>query len=153
MEAHANLKSSRAQPHLVELPTVAHLTEHLHFWHAAVLENQLARFGPHNNRDAAHNSISRRSRIDQKASHSLATFRARQAREELHEVRDIGKGWKHLRPIDDEVVAIRRRGRLKHGRVGAGCRFTQAECRSLFSTNTREQETFYLLASTTIEDI
>ena len=153
MGANADLKSSRAQPRLVELPTIAHLTEHLRFWHAAVLENQLARFGPRDGRDAARNSISRCSRIDQKASHSLATLRPRQAREELHKVRDIGKGWKHLRAIDNEVITVRRRGGLEHGGVGAGCRFAQAECRSLFSTNAGQQEAVDLLASATIKDI
>ena len=153
MGANADLKSSRAQPRLVEFPTVAHIAEHLRFWHPAVLENQLARFGPRDRRDAAHNSISRRSRVDQKASHPLATLRPRQAREKLHKVRNISEGWKHLRPIDNEVITVGRRGSLEHGGVGAGCRLTQAECRSLFSPNARQQKTFNLLASATIKDI
>src|SRR5262245_32281058 len=81
MRAHSDLKSSRAQPRLVELPAVAHFTQHLHPRNAAVLENELARFGPCDRRDAARHAISRRSGIDQKASHSLATLRARQPRE------------------------------------------------------------------------
>src|SRR4029453_2288534 len=81
MGTNADLKSSRAQPRLVELPTVAHLAEHLRFWHAAVLENKLAGYGPGDGRDAAHNSRSRCSGIDQKASHALAPFPPRQARE------------------------------------------------------------------------
>src|SRR2546427_1113570 len=122
MGANPDLKSSRAQPRLVELPTVAHFAQHLRFWHPTVLENQLARFGPRDRRDAARNSISRRSRIDQKASYPLATLRARQAREKLHKVCNISEGWKHLRPIDNEVITVRCRGSLKHGGIGAGCR-------------------------------
>src|SRR5262245_14319575 len=60
----ADLKSSRAYPGLIELPTVAYFAEHLRFWYAADLENQLAGFGACNRGDAAHNSISRCSGID-----------------------------------------------------------------------------------------
>src|SRR5215510_321285 len=102
MRAHSDLKSSRAQPRLVELPAVAHFTQHLRLRNAAVLENQLARFGSRDRRDAARNSISRSSGVDQKASHSFATLSAGQPREELHKVRHISEGWKHLRPVDDE---------------------------------------------------
>src|SRR5262245_57045636 len=153
MRAHSDLKSSCAQPRLVELPAVAHFTQHLRVRNSAVLENQLARFGSRNRRDAARNPISRSSRIYQKASHSLAPLRARQPREELHKIRNISEGWKHLRPIDNEVITVRHRSRLEHGRIGAGGRFTQAEGRSLLSTNTRQQKPLDLLAAAVIKDI
>src|SRR5947208_7115395 len=100
MGANPDLKSSRAQPRLVELPTVAHFAQHLRFWHPTVLENQLARFGPRDRRDAARNSISRRSRIDQKASHPLATLRARQAREQFHKVCNSSEVWTQLSTVN-----------------------------------------------------
>src|SRR5262245_12537621 len=153
MRAHPDLKSSRAQPRLVEFPTMAHFTQHLRLRNAAVLENQLARFGPRDRRDAARNSIARCSGIDQKASHPLATLRAWQPRKELHKVRHIGEGWKHLGPVDNEVITVRNRGRLEHGGIGTGGRFAQAEGRSLFSTNARQQKPLDLLAGATIKDI
>src|SRR5215475_3434371 len=153
MRTHSDLKSSRAQPRLVELPAVAHFTQHLRLRNSAVLENEFARFGSRNRRDAARNPISRSSRIDQKASHSLAPLRAWQPREELHKIRHISEGWKHLRTVDNEVITVRHRGRLEHGRIGAGGRFTQSEGRSLFSTNARQQKPLHLLATAAIKDI
>src|SRR5215468_10875344 len=153
MRAHPDLKSSRAQPRLVELPAVAHFTQHLRLRNAAVVENEFARFGPRDRRDAARNPISRSSRIDQKASHSLAPLRAWQPREELHKIRHISEGWKHLRAVDNEVITVRHCSRLEHGRIGAGGRFTQAEGRSLLSTNTRQQKPLDLLAAAVIKDI
>src|SRR5262245_12065399 len=153
MRAHPDLKPSRAQPCLVEFPAVAHFTQHLRLRNPAVLENEVARFGPCDRRDAARNAISRRSGIDQKASHSLATLRAWEPGKELHKVRHIGEGWKHLRPVDDEVITVRHRSGLEHGRIGAGGRFTQAECGSLLSTNTRQQKSLDLLAAAVIKDI
>src|SRR5262249_38939868 len=100
MRAHSDLKSSCAQPRLVEFPAVAQFTQHLRLRNSAVLENHLASFASRNRRDAPRNPISWSSRIDQKAGHSFATLRARQPRKELHKVRHISEGWKHLRPVD-----------------------------------------------------
>src|SRR5215475_15852149 len=151
MRAHPDLKSSRAEPRLVELPALAHFTQHFRLRNAAVLENELARFGPRDRRNAARNSISRSSGVDQKAGHSFATLRAWQPREELHKVRHISEGWKHLRTVDNEVITVRHRGRLEHGRIGAGGRLAQAKCRSFFSTNTRQQKPLDLLAAAVIK--
>src|SRR5215468_10529373 len=153
MRAHPDLKSSRAQPRLVELPAVAHFTQHLRLGNAAVLENKLARFGPRDRRNAARNSISRSSGVDQKAGHSFATLRAWQPRKELHKVRHISEGWKHLRAVDNEVITVRHRSRLEHRRIGARGRFTQSEGRSLFSTNARQQKPLDLLATAAITNI
>src|SRR5574341_2262248 len=133
--ADADLKAPRAEPRLIERPTVAHFAEHLRFMHAAVFKDQLAGLGPGNRRNAAYDAITGRSGVDQKTSYSFAPFRSWQAREQLDEVRDIGEGREHLRAVDFEIVAARRRRGLHHRRISAGSGLAQTERRSFFAAD------------------
>ena len=53
MGADTDLKSARAEPRLIERPAVADFAEHLRLGHPAIFENQFARLGAGDGRDAA----------------------------------------------------------------------------------------------------
>ena len=98
-------------------------------------------------------AIARRSGVDEKTSYAFAPGGSRQAREELHEIGDVGKSRKHLGAIDDEIIAIRCRRRLHHRWIGARSRLAQAEGRGFLAANARPEIFIDLLAFATIKDI
>src|SRR4029077_407774 len=142
-----------AQPGLVKLPTFTDFPQHLRLRYAAILEHQLARLRSRDGGDTAHNAITGRAPLNQKTGHAFAPFGSRQPGKKLHEIRYVGKGRKHLRPVDNKVVAVGSRGGLQHRRIGARGRLAQPKGGSLLSANARPEEPVDLLAFAVVENV
>ena len=153
MGADTDLKAPSAEPCLIERPAVADFADHLRFMHPAIFEHQFARLGAADRRNAARDPVARRSGVDEKTGYTFAPRGSRQSRKELHEVGDIGEGRKHLRAINDKIIAIGCRRRLHHRWIRPRSRLAEAEGRGFLAANTWPKIFIDLFAFAVIKDV